>query len=606
MPLTRKGNHPTLNVVVAETLPPPAVRDIIAFCVYGANARDAELCHATGALLDTLRSLVSAGDFKGDEDESLLVHAPAPEGTRRLLLLGMGARDQDDTHAARRDNSPDSAHHGDATNAARRGGATNDAHGDATNDARNSDDTRALRRAAAAAVRRASEVKAQRLFFVMPACDDPVRLARAVAEGVYLGSYANDFYKNRDDEEEAASPFSEFVIVADASDERVRAQLLAEIERGRIVGESVNWARTLADEPGASLPPREFARRAAEMAAEFDLKVESLGAEEIRARGMGGLWGVGQGSDEPPALIVLRYEPEGSSDESYTGEAHADDGANKVVRDGADKIMGDGASAHAGASVNRDRSGHERDELIAFVGKGITFDTGGISIKPAQGMEEMKADMAGGAAALGALRAIAQLKPRRRVVAVVPTAENMPSGKSLKPGDVVRTFAGYTIEVVDTDAEGRLVLVDGIAYARSLGATRIVDLATLTGSIIVALGDHRAGLFSNDDEWARRVMRASERAAEPLWRMPVSDDYKKKIESAIADFKNYGGRPDATGAALLLSKFAAPTPWAHLDIAATAWHEEPDACSPAGATGAGVRTLVELVCGDDGEGAQKD
>jgi leucyl aminopeptidase len=288
------------------------------------------------------------------------------------------------------------------------------------------------------------------------------------------------------------------------------------------------------------------------MAAEFGLTVETLDASEIRERGMGGLSGVGQGSDEPPALIVVRYEPEGTTAE---------------------------------------------DELWAFVGKGITFDTGGISIKPAAGMEEMKSDMAGGAAALGALRAVAELKLRRRVVAVVPTAENMPSGRALKPGDIVRTLAGYTIEVVDTDAEGRLVLVDGIAYARTLGASRIVDLATLTGSIVVALGDHRTGLFSNDDEWAARVETAAARAGEPAWRMPASDDYKKKIESPIADFKNYGGRPDATAAALLLSKFAADTPWVHLDIAATSWHVEAQPHAPAGATGTGVRTLVELVRG---------
>ena len=203
--------------------------------------------------------------------------------------------------------------------------------------------------------------------------------------------------------------------------------------------------------------------------------------------------------------------------------------------------------------------------------------------------------MAGGAAVCGALRAIAQLKPQRRVVGIVPAAENMPSGKAIKPGDIVRTLAGYTIEVVDTDAEGRLVLVDGLAYARELGATRIVDLATLTGSIIVALGDYRTGLFSNDDAWAARVLAAAARAGEPAWRMPVGDDYKQKIESLIADFKNYGGRPDATGAALLLSKFAADTPWVHLDIAATAWHDDPQPDAPKGATGTGVRTLVELV-----------
>jgi leucyl aminopeptidase len=522
MPLTPKRHALNLNVTLAAAPPQTAARDVTALCVFGREARDAEACGARGPLLETLRGLLSSGEFEGEEGESLIFHADAQDGARRLLLVGMGRRD-------------------DA--------------------ARGSDETRELRRAAATAVRRATEAKARRVVFVLPHLDDPERAARAAAEGAHLGSYGNDLYKNSDEEEPEGS-LDSFAIVSDEPDEPTRARMNEQIERGRVVAESANWARALADEPGASLPPREFARRAAEMAAEFGLRVESLNADEIRARGMGGLWGVGQGSDEPPALIVVRYEPEGAGEASDVSE----------------------------------------DELIAFVGKGITFDTGGISIKPAAKMEEMKADMAGGAAALGALRAIAQLRPRRRVVAVVPTAENMPSGKSLKPGDVIRTFAGYTIEVVDTDAEGRLVLVDGIAYAKSLGATRVVDLATLTGSIIVALGDHRAGLFSNDDAWAREVIYAAERAGEPVWRMPVTDDYKKRIESDIADFKNYGGRPDATGAALLLSRFAAPTPWVHLDIAATAWLEEPAAYSPAGATGTGVRTLVELVCGEERDG----
>ena len=367
-----------------------------------------------------------------------------------------------------------------------------------------------------------------------------------MAEGATVGLYENDFYQTK---KEDVPEIESVSIVAKGVSEELRLQA----ERGRIVAESVNWARGLSDEPGATLPPRELARRAAEMAAEFGLTVESLNAEEIQARGMGGLWGVGKGSDEEPALVVVRYEPEGA---------------------------------------------RTSDELWAFVGKGITFDTGGISIKHGLDMYEMKGDMAGGAAVLGALRAIAQLKPRRRVVGVVPAAENMPSGRSIKPGDVVKTLAGYNVEVVDTDAEGRLVLIDGIAYARSLGASRIVDLATLTGSIIVALGNHRVGLFSNDDEWAARVMEASERAGEPAWRMPANDDYKKRIESDIADFKNYGGRPDATSAALLLSKFADKTPWVHLDIAGTSWQDDPQPYGPKGSTGAGVRTLVELICGE--------
>lgn len=498
------------SVEICDRLPSSAsAQEAFAVGIY------ADEPHLAGAetLDDHLRDLceraVAGGEFRGEDGTSLLIHAARAgdsgdnkgDPLRRVLLVGLGARADFDESA--------------------------------------------LRRAAGMAVREARAAHVRTLHFIMPPSGERTReIARIAAEGARLGLYDNGFYQKRDDDEPRLERLN--IIAPNGAEE-----FGEELERARIVAESVNWARALVDEPGLSLPPREFARRAAEMAAEFGLKVESLNSEQIRARGMGALLGVAQGSDEQPSLIVLRYEPEG---------ARAD------------------------------------DELCAFVGKGITFDTGGISIKHGLDMYEMKSDMAGGAAALGALRAIAQLKPARRVVAVVPATENMPSGKAIKPGDVVRTLAGYTIEVVDTDAEGRLVLVDGIAYAKSLGATRIVDLATLTGSIIVALGSHRTGLFSNDDAWANLVLSASERAGEPVWRMPVSDDYKKRIESPIADFKNYGGRPDATAAALLLSKFAGDTPWVHLDIAGTAWHDAPLPYAPKGASGAGVRTLVELVC----------
>jgi leucyl aminopeptidase len=499
----------SLSVELSNDLPADA-RETLAVGVF----TDGERLPASDALGGDVRALcgrvVSGGEFEGEEGATLLIHAAAAEGARgeggggalRLLLVGLGSRADFDAGV--------------------------------------------MRRAAGAAVRSA---RARSLSFVAPDAGGDAasrETVRALAEGAHLGLYENDFYRNREEDE---GPRVGRLTIVGAGDGR---GLREEVERARVVAESANWARALADEPGLSLPPREFARRAAEMAAEVGLKVESLGAEEIRERKMGGLLGVAQGSDEEPALIVLRYEPEGASD---------------------------------------------TEELWAFVGKGITFDTGGISIKHGLDMYEMKSDMAGGAAALGALRAIAQLKPARRVAAVVPAAENMPSGKAIKPGDVLRTFAGMTIECVDTDAEGRLVLTDGIAYAKHLGATRIVDLATLTGSIIVALGSHRSGLFSNDDEWARALLDASGRAGEPAWRMPVSDDYKKRIESMIADFKNYGGRPDATAAALLLSKFAGDTPWVHLDIAGTAWYDDPTPYAPKGASGAGVRTLVELVCG---------
>ncbi|HEX8286150.1 MAG TPA: leucyl aminopeptidase [Pyrinomonadaceae bacterium] len=500
----------SLMVELGDSLPETAsASETVAVGVFADGGERLPASSALGGELRALCERVAAeGEFKGEAETTLLIHAPAGEdarrGVRRLLLVGLGSLEDYDAGA--------------------------------------------MRRAAGAAVRAARSARTRALHFVVPQSTDGGvevgRGIRALAEGAHLGLYDNDFYQKKDEDEAARLERLTLVGLGGAG------EFAAELERARVVAESANWARTLADEPGLSLPPREFARRAAEMAGEVGLTVESLGAEEIRARGMGGLAGVGQGSEEEPALIVLRHEPEG-----------------------------------AGAE----------DELWAFVGKGITFDTGGISIKHGLEMYEMKSDMAGGAAALGALRAAALLKLNRRLVAVVPAAENMPSGKSIKPGDIVRTFAGMTVECVDTDAEGRLVLVDGIAYSKHLGATRVVDLATLTGSIIIALGSHRTGLFSNDDEWAARVLKASERAGEPAWRMPVSDDYKKKVESMIADFKNYGGKPDATGAALLLSKFAGETPWVHLDIAGTAWYDAPTPYAPKGASGTGVRTLVELV-----------
>lgn len=489
----------TLNIKLSDNVPDSVPGDAVAVCVFEDDPR---LGIGTDTrTLETVDGLKLDGEFRGEAGTSQILHATISNGhgPRRLLLLGLGTYEDFDT--------------------------------------------KTFNRAAAMAVRRAVESHVKHLHFIMPPSARKRLTTRAIVEGAYLGLYDNAFYQKP--ENHTTLETLTLVSSEDGSD------LRKEIERGRIVAEAVNWTRRLADEPGATLPPREFARQAAVMAEEFNLSIETLDAEEVRARGMGGLWAVGKGSNQPPVLIVVRYEPDGASD---------------------------------------------KDELWAFVGKGITFDTGGISIKHGLEMYEMKSDMAGGAAVLGAMRAIAQLKPERRVVAIVPAAENMPSGKAIKPGDVITTLAGYTIEVVDTDAEGRLVLADGIAFAKQLGSSRIVDVATLTGSIIVALGDDRAGLFSNDDSWASQVEAAAQRAGEPAWRMPICDDYKKRIESPIADFKNYGGRPDATAAGLLLSKFAGDTPWVHLDIAGTAWNDEVQPHAPKGSTGAGVRTLTELVC----------
>lgn len=484
----------TLQIELAVKLPHPDKDDIVAVCVFADEPRVPAFDGT-----DQIAAIIAETEFAGDEDTSRLVHQ-SDSGSlgRRIALIGCGE------HA-------DAGRH-------------------------------SLHRAAGTAVRVARGAQTGRLFFVMPAGHDSNDDLAAAVEGAVMGVYENNFYKKKEGKQPRLDAMTIVTANADATDV---------VRTATIIGESANWTRYQADEPGASLPPQEFARRAAAMAAEFGLTVESLDSDEIQKRGMGGLWGVGKGSEEPPAMIVVRYEPETAPDD---------------------------------------------DEMLAFVGKGITFDTGGISIKHGLDMWEMKSDMTGGATVLGAMRAIAQLKPDRRVVGIVPAAENMPSGKSIKPGDIIKSLAGFTVEVIDTDAEGRLVLLDGIAYAKELGATRIVDLATLTGSIIVALGTVRTGLFSTNDEWAAQVTAASERAGEKVWRMPVTDDYKKRIESDIADYKNYGGRPDATGAALLLSKFAGDTPWVHLDIAGTAWYDERRSYAPKGASGLSVRTLVNLAC----------
>ncbi|HKE05874.1 MAG TPA: aminopeptidase, partial [Blastocatellia bacterium] len=234
----------------------------------------------------------------------------------------------------------------------------------------------------------------------------------------------------------------------------------------------------------------------------------------------------------------------------------------------------------------------------AIVGKGITFDTGGISIKPSDGMEKMKYDMAGGATTIGAMRAIAQLKPPVKVIGVVPATENMPGGRAQRPGDVVRAMSGKTIEVINTDAEGRLILADAVAYARKLGATKIIDLATLTGAVSIALGDVYVALLGTDQAWIDRVLAAGKKAGEKIWQLPLDKEYREQIKSEIADIKNIGGRKAGTiTGAYFIREFVEDTPWAHLDIAGTAWNETAKPHLAVGPTGVCLRTLVNLVCG---------
>jgi leucyl aminopeptidase len=373
-------------------------------------------------------------------------------------------------------------------------------------------------------------------------------IASAVVEGAFMALFDPDKYRTEDKE---AREISKLVVVLEGADE---GALQRGAERGRIIGESVNFTRDLANEPGAYMTPTNMSERAREVATEFGLSIDVLDEARMEQEGMGSLLSVSHGSDEPAKLIILKYTPADSS------------------------------------------ASEEGSDLLAFVGKGITFDSGGISLKPGDNMELMKYDMTGGATVMGAMRAIAQIKPSIPVLGVVPCSENLPSGKATKPGDVVRAMTGKTIEVINTDAEGRLILADAIAYARKLGATKIVDIATLTGAVSIALGDVNTAVIGTDQELIGEIVAAGKEAGEKFWQLPLDKEYSKQIKSDIADIKNVGGRKAGTiTAAAFLKEFTDGVSWAHLDIAGTAWSDEAKPYRAKGPTGVAVRTFIKIV-----------
>jgi leucyl aminopeptidase len=401
-----------------------------------------------------------------------------------------------------------------------------------------------IRKLAVAAGIEARRKRVGRAAFVIRGNGSAGELAQATAEGLTLSEFSIGSYKTG--EPAPAAPPSWSVVLESASGSDDWEALTA---RGRVLGHCSNLARGLANEPGNTLTPREFAARAAALAREAGVTVEILDEHEIERLGMGMLLGVARGSAEPPRLIVFRYDPPGAPE----------------------------------------------TPVLGLVGKGVTFDTGGISIKPADGMEKMKDDMAGGAAVACAMRAIALLKAPMRVIGVVPTTENMPGGKAIKPGDVLKSAEGKTIEVINTDAEGRLILGDGLWYARHLGATHLVDVATLTGAIVVALGKSTSGIFGGPDEWVERVRRVANRAGDRVWPLPLHKEYREQLKSDIADMMNTGGRPAGSiTAAWFLKEFTGGLPWVHLDIAGTAWADEDRPYLPKGPSGVAVRTLAAL------------
>src|SRR5438309_2350644 len=376
-----------------------------------------------------------------------------------------------------------------------------------------------------------------------------------------MGLFEPDKYRTKDKEKRE---LARLVVAVEGADEKV---LKRGAERGRIIGESVNFARDLANEPGVFMTPTILAERAKEIAKTFGLSIDVLDQRRMEKLGMGSLLGVSRGSDEPPKLIVLKYQP------------------RKIDK-------------------------RHKGELLALVGKGITFDSGGISLKPGENMELMKYDMTGAATVIGVMRAIAQLKPSIPVLGVAPCSENLPSGKATKPGDVVTAMTGKTIEVINTDAEGRLVLADAISYAKTLGATRIVDMATLTGAVSVALGDVNVGILGTDQALIDELIEAAQEVGEKFWQLPLDKEYSRQIKSDIADIKNVGGRKAGTiTAAAFLKEFADGVAWAHLDIAGTAWGEDAKPYRSKGPTGTAVRALINFIERDargktvDGEAA---
>ncbi len=464
---------------------------------------------ADAAVREAAKDVIASGEVTAKSFETTLLHRPAGLKAKRLLLVG-GGKAKNFSAAE-------------------------------------------LRKLAGTAVRTLKGKNIHSFAFALPETGIAAGISendavRAIVEGAFVGNFEPGYYKSDRKDKANDQKIDAITIVVPGDTEPLESALQA----ARIVAESQNFTRDLVNEPSNRMTPTILAERAKKMAAEVGLKCEAYGADKIKELKMGAFWGVAQGSDEPPALIVLRYEPEGAA----------------------------------------------KDVHLGLVGKGVTFDTGGISIKPADGMEKMKYDMAGAATMIGVMRAIALLKPKVKVTAIVCATENMPSGKAQKPGDVQIAMSGKSIEIINTDAEGRLILANGLCYARQLGCTHLVDAATLTGAVVVALGYVNAGIFSSDDQMYERFASASQQAGEKLWRLPLDDEYKEIIKSNIADMVNSGGRwGGAISAAMFLKEFAEDTPWIHLDIAGTAWMEEQKPWIAKGPSGIALRSLVEFVKG---------
>jgi len=408
-------------------------------------------------------------------------------------------------------------------------------------------DVATLRKVAGAAARYLKSRSVRHFAFLVRETSLNETSAQATVEGSLAANFDPDKYKT----EKKDTKVLESLVLAGYSDQE-RGVGEKGLTRGRIIAEAQNFARDLINEPSNKLTPKVLADKALAMAQDAGLAIEILDEKRIADLKMGALLSVAQGSHEPPRVISITHTPPNSK---------------------------------PGAPV------------IGLIGKAVTFDTGGISIKPSEGMEKMKYDMAGGATMLGVMRAIAALKPNVKVICIVPSTENMPGGHAQKPGDIQTAMSGKTIEVLNTDAEGRLILADGVTYAQQLGATHLIDAATLTGAIVVALANVNVGVFGSDQAFTDKLLASAKAAGEKMWQMPMDDDYREMIKGTVADIQNIGsGRGGgATIGAMFIKEFTGDKPWVHLDIAGTAWNDDAKPWLAKGPTGVALRTLVQLI-----------
>ncbi len=450
-----------------------------------------------------IAAVLASGEFKGESGEALVLRYKADKGKAGRLLL-VGAGDQEEYKGAE------------------------------------------ISAAAGTAARKVRDSNLKTFAFAPRGECGAVEAAASAAQGVVLSQFELDKYKTKDKNDKALKGYTIYIEGAKP------AELKTGIERGEIIGESMNFTRDLANEPPNILTPTEMANRSAKMAKQVGLKCEILSEAQMKKLGMNSLLSVSLGSEQPAKLIVLKYTPKKS-----TGK---------------------------------------KGELLALVGKGVMFDTGGISLKPGEGMDAMKYDMSGGATVVGAMRAIALLKPSVPVIGIVGCVENMPDGKASRPSDVVTAMNGKTVEILNTDAEGRLVLADAVAYAEKQGATQIIDMATLTGAVIIALGNRNTGIMGNDQELVDRVIETGKEVGEGFWQLPLKG-YESEVKSDIADVKNIGTkrRAGTIAGGLFIQEFIDKAKWAHLDIAGTAWADSPKPHQAKGPTGVAIRTLVRLV-----------